>query len=59
MEITEIVKKEWILSNVSTRTFQKDVYDFMKSLNCACHVAEYDYMATVPLTMRFKIVQDF
>lgn len=58
MEIIEIAKRKWILSNVSTKTFQKDVYEFMKSLNCACHVAKYDYMATTPLTMQFEIVQD-
>ena len=58
MNVTKIVKTSWLLTNLSKDTYKKDINDFMKSLNCACHVEDYGWMATTPITFRCLIKED-
>lgn len=58
MEITKIVKTSWLLTNLSKDTYKKDINDFMKSLNCACHVENYGWATTTPITFECLIEED-
>lgn len=58
MEINEITKRQWLLTNVSSKTYKKDVFEFMKSLNCACHIESYGWKPTTPITFECIIEED-
>ena len=59
MDVTLITKKSWILSNISKDTYKKDIYDFIKSLDCCCHVANFSWKPTTPITCECTIEEDF